>query len=200
MTTDTTWNQYIDATARIREANNALARLTADTLTAQYDGAAAYLVLNEDESADFMGLVSVLDAEGACLFAFGDDTATLPPLPPGSLLADAWGSRDPAKPWTVCTAIQGLYQMGAIFDRLPLDRLPLASDSSTAAEEHHCLLLSTVIFMMIFPSATSGTWALTWLDHQYPRGVRHHRHVCHVFPRGAGDADTRQDGLGDRRS
>ncbi|MEV6533744.1 hypothetical protein AB0M86_29800 [Streptomyces sp. NPDC051639] len=142
MTTDTTWNQYIDATARIREANNALARLIADTLTAQYEGAAAYLVLNEDESADFMGLVSVLDAEGACLFAFGDDTATLPPLPPGSVLADAWGSRDPAKPWTVCTAIQGLYQTGAIFDRLPLDRLPLASDSSTAAEEHYCLLLS----------------------------------------------------------
>ncbi|MEW1568441.1 hypothetical protein AB0454_36370 [Streptomyces sp. NPDC093509] len=143
MTTDLTWNEYVDAIARIREANNALARLIADTLTAQYDGAAAYLVLDEAESADFMGFVSVLDADGSCLFEFGDDTATLPALPPDSPLARSWSSRDPGEPWTLCTAVQGLYQTGAIFDRLPLDRLPLASDSSTAAEEHYCLLLST---------------------------------------------------------
>ncbi|MFF1517076.1 hypothetical protein [Streptomyces sp. NPDC058305] len=142
MTTDITWNEYIDATARIRDANNALARLIADTLTAQYDGAAAYLVLDENESADFMGLVSVIDAEGSCLFKFGDDTATLPPLPPGSPLADAWSGHDPVEPWTVCRAVQGLYQTGVIFDRLPVDRLSLA-ESSTAAEEHYCLLLST---------------------------------------------------------
>ncbi|WP_415940241.1 hypothetical protein [Streptomyces sp. 039-1] len=142
MPTRTSWNAYIDVTARLREANNALARLIADTLTAQYDEA-AYLVLNEDDSAEFMGLVSVLDAEGACLFKFGDDTATLPPLPSGSPLTAAWDSRDPAEPWTVCTAIQGLYQTGAIFDRLPLHRMPLASDSSTADEAHYCLLLST---------------------------------------------------------
>ncbi|MCX4919847.1 hypothetical protein [Streptomyces sp. NBC_00687] len=144
MTRDISWNEYIDVTARIHEANNALARLIADTLTAQYDGAAAYLVLDEESySGDFIGLVGVLDAEGSCLFKFGDYTAPLPPLPPGSPLADAWGSRDPADPWTLAKAVQGLYQTGAIFDRLPVDRLPLASDSSTAAEAHYCLLLST---------------------------------------------------------
>ncbi|MER7982445.1 hypothetical protein [Streptomyces sp. NPDC095817] len=142
MTTDITWNEYIDATARMGDANNALARLIADTLTAQYDGTAAYLVLDEDESADFMGLVSVLDAEGSCLFKFGDDTATLPPLPKGSPLADAWSGHNPVEPWTVCHAVQGLYRTGAIFDRLPLDHLSLA-ESSTAADEHYCLLLST---------------------------------------------------------
>ncbi|WP_406834822.1 hypothetical protein ACICHK_00160 [Streptomyces sp. AHU1] len=142
MTTSITWNEFVDATARIREANDALARLIADTLSAQFGGAAAYLVLHEAESADFMGLVSVLDAKGFCLFEFGDDTATLPPLPPGSPHGSAWGSRDPAEPWTVCRAVQGLYQTGALFDRLPLDCLPLACES-TAAEEHYCLLLST---------------------------------------------------------
>ncbi|MGW1067411.1 hypothetical protein ACWD4F_23190 [Streptomyces aureus] len=48
-----------------------------------------------------MGLVSVLDAEGSCLFEFGDDLATLPPLPQDSPHASAWDGRDPAEPWTV---------------------------------------------------------------------------------------------------
>ncbi|MFD5814689.1 hypothetical protein [Streptomyces sp. NPDC127038] len=142
VTASITWTQFVDATARIRQANNDLARLIADTLSAQFGGAAAYLVLHEAESADFMGLISVLDAEGSCLFAFGDDLATLPPLPPDSPHASAWDGRDPAEPWTVCRAVQGLYQTGALFDRLPLDRLPQAIPS-TACDEHSCLLLST---------------------------------------------------------
>lgn len=66
-------------------------------------------------------------------------------------------------------------------------------------ERHHYSGTWPVIFMMIFPSVTSATYALSWLNHRYPRGVRHHRHVCHVVPRGAGNADSRQDRLGDRR-
>ncbi|MGW1966371.1 hypothetical protein ACWCPD_39660 [Streptomyces sp. NPDC001935] len=81
MTDSITWPAFIAATFRLREATNALARLVADTLAVQFDGAAAYLVLEEDDCCEVMGLVSVLDADGGCLFKFGDDAAVLPALP-----------------------------------------------------------------------------------------------------------------------
>ncbi|WP_329375217.1 hypothetical protein [Streptomyces sp. NBC_01483] len=36
------WPAFVEATDRLREATDALARLVADTLAVQFDGAAAY--------------------------------------------------------------------------------------------------------------------------------------------------------------
>ncbi|MFJ5095319.1 hypothetical protein [Streptomyces sp. NPDC088557] len=66
--------------------------------------------------------------------------------------------------------------------------------------DHNYSAVERFIFTVIFPTATSATYMLNWPDHRYPRGVRHHRHVCDVVPRRAGDAGSGQDRVGDRRS
>ncbi|MET8030937.1 hypothetical protein [Streptomyces avermitilis] len=119
MTVSITWPAFVEATDRMREATDALARLIADTLAVQFDGTAAYLVLEEDDDGDFMNLHSLLDADGRRLFEFGDDPAMLPALPQGSPLADAWVGLGPADTRTLFKAVQGLHQAGSLFDSLP---------------------------------------------------------------------------------
>ncbi|WP_086810221.1 hypothetical protein [Streptomyces reticuliscabiei] len=132
-----TWPRFVGTTRRLRNQGRALARLIADTLNAQYGGSAAYLVLNENDSRDFMGIISIRDGDGEILFEFGDDDALLPSLPDDSPLMEAWGQLDPADPRTLSRAIQGLYQTGHTFDWTP-DGLP----NEDAPSEEQCLLLS----------------------------------------------------------
>ncbi|MFI6340742.1 hypothetical protein [Streptomyces sp. NPDC050535] len=139
MTAPLTWPAFIEATDRLRAAANALALLIADTLSAQYCGAAAYLVLEEDPFNGSMTLHSVLAGDGRALFEFGDDYARLPALPQSSPLADAWGCLDPADPRALFKAVQGLHQAGSLFDQLPID---LPGDTATDPEDSCCLLLS----------------------------------------------------------
>ncbi|MFE9769779.1 hypothetical protein ACFYPC_35545 [Streptomyces sp. NPDC005808] len=141
MTVPLTWPAFIEATDRVREAAQALSRLIADTLNAQYAGAAAYLVLEDNDCCDVLTLHSVLDADGRTLFDFGDGhTRLLPALPQHSPLAEAWGSLDPADPRALFKAVQGLHQAGSLFDQLP-DDLPFAEGPDP--EDSYCLLLST---------------------------------------------------------
>lgn len=133
----TTWPGFVRTADRLRAEGRALGRLIADTLSLQYAGHAAYLVLAEGDSGDFMGLSSVLDADGKILFEFGDDDARLPSLPAGSPLVKAWGQMDPADPRTVSRAVQGLYRTGHTFDWMP-DDLP----DEDAPTDEQCLLLS----------------------------------------------------------
>ncbi|MEU0110673.1 hypothetical protein ABZ313_35655 [Streptomyces sp. NPDC006251] len=133
-----TWPRFVRATEGIRTRGRALARLIADTLSLQYGGSAAYLVLDENDSRDFMGLLSIHDADGRTLFEFGDDDAVLPSIPADSPVARAWGQMDPADPRALAKAIQGLYQLGFTFDWMPDG---LASEDAPSGVQ--CLLLST---------------------------------------------------------
>ncbi|WSM44854.1 hypothetical protein OIE78_35405 (plasmid) [Streptomyces cellulosae] len=142
-----TWPRFVATVERLRAEGRALARLIADTLNRQFDGAAAYLVLEESDSRDFMGMQSIHDGDGGTLFEFGDDDASLPALPDDSPLAAAWGHMDPAHPWTPSRAIQQLYRLGFTFDWTP-DHLP----SDDAPSEEQCLLLS--------PAARPSWWGL----------------------------------------
>ncbi|MFF3786395.1 hypothetical protein [Streptomyces sp. NPDC001933] len=132
-----TWLDYVNAVRTMRADGRSMARLIADTLTTQYP-TAAYLVLEEDDDSDILGLHSILDADGRLLYALGDDHACFPNLPPHSPLAQAWAPLNPADPWTLFKAIQWLHQTGFLFDQVPEDDL-----DDDAPAEMTCLLLST---------------------------------------------------------
>ncbi|WP_331726580.1 hypothetical protein [Streptomyces sp. NBC_00280] len=142
-----TWPRLVASVERLRSEGRALSRLIADTLSCQFDGAAAYLVLEEGDSRDFMGMQSLHDGEGGMLFEFGDDDTVLPALPDDSPLAAAWGHMDPADPGSLSRAIQALYRLGFTFDWMP-DGLP----NDDAPTEEQCLLLS--------PAARPSWWGL----------------------------------------
>ncbi|MET8291498.1 hypothetical protein ABZV80_40950 [Streptomyces sp. NPDC005132] len=141
------WPALLEATDRLRDAAGALARLIADTLTAQFD-VAAYLILEDDEHGDALWLHSVLDASGRTLFTFSDGTM-LPAVADDSPLRAAWGQLNPGDPASLEQAVHGLRQARAIFDHVPDD---LLCDAIT--DDHSCLLLST--------SAHPGCWDFGW--------------------------------------
>ncbi|MFF2386982.1 hypothetical protein [Streptomyces sp. NPDC058108] len=141
------WPAFLETTDRLRGAAKALARLIADTLTTQIDGA-AYLILEDDEHGDALWLHSVLDAGGRTLFAFSDGT-TLPAVADDSSFRAAWGQLDPGDPASLELAVHGLRQARAVFDSVPDD---LPCDAIT--DDHSCLLLST--------DARPGCWDFGW--------------------------------------
>lgn len=132
-----TWPRFVDSAERLRAEGRALARLIADTLSHQFDRA-AYLVLDEGDSRDFMGMQSIHDGDGRMLFEFGDDDTDLPSIVDSSPLVAAWGHLDPTHPGSISKAIQALYRLGFTFDWMP-DGLP----SDDAPSEVQCLLLSS---------------------------------------------------------
>lgn len=147
MTASPAWPAFTDAMDRLREHSQSLARLIADTLTGQFDGA-AYLILEHDEHDEFSCLHSVLAADGRTLFPFAD-RAVLPALAEDSPLRGAWGQLDPADPRSLLMAAQGLHQARAVFDDVP-DDLPCED----ITDDHTCLLLSA--------EARPGCWLFGW--------------------------------------
>ncbi|MGW2657035.1 hypothetical protein ACWC1D_25685 [Streptomyces sp. NPDC001478] len=130
------WTETIRAQ---RAAARDVARLVADTLRAQFLGA-AYLVLCIDHYRELdtdLFPASIRDAEGTILTDF--ESAELPPLPAGDELRALWSGHDPADAFQVRHVLRTLRVSGAAFDDFPED-LRIEGDADGYIP---CLLLSS---------------------------------------------------------
>ncbi|MFB8236137.1 hypothetical protein ACFC58_06255 [Kitasatospora purpeofusca] len=133
---------WLDTATAQRARARDVAQLIADTLAAQFPGA-AYLTLWLDEDTPRgweLFTNAVRDDSGAALFDFDED---LPALgPEHAELARRWGNRDYRNGFTLRAVLRELYIAGAVFDRLPED-LEEELDEFGEDDEVLCLLLSS---------------------------------------------------------
>lgn len=95
-----TWPRFVATVERLRAEGRALARLIADTLNRQFDGAAAYLVLEESDSRDFMGMQSIHDGDGERCSSSATTTQAFPRFlttPRWQLPGDTWTRLTPGR-------------------------------------------------------------------------------------------------------
>jgi len=130
----TTVDQWIEA----NRGHRAAARLIADTLRAQFPGA-AYLVLSIDPESRISSDLfpeSVRDARGKILTDFDDHR--LLPVPADSAVSAAWCGTQPCNAFHLRSILRALRVSGGTFDDFPEDlRAPHEGDSFLP-----CMLLS----------------------------------------------------------
>lgn len=130
------------ARTELARTNHLVARLLADTLTAQLPDA-VYLILDHDDSHnDRLTLDRICDHAGCTLHRFTGDPGAdrLPDLPDAHPLRIAWQGHgmDPCDPHTLARVVRDLAADGGVF----ADELPDDLDSEDAPTEQPCLALT----------------------------------------------------------
>lgn len=128
--------RWESAVTKLYNAAQDVARLIANTIRAQFDGA-AFLVLNIDEDMGERDIElfpeDIRDADGVILYDF--ESAVLPAV--NAELSRKWGDLNPRDAFNLRWLLRQLYIAGVEFDALPLD-LMLDHDPDPSP----CLLLS----------------------------------------------------------